>query len=134
MILTDQSSRIDSGVACRAHLTGASGEICATPAQLSYVLITPARNEATLIELTIRSVISQTVLPRKWLIVSNGSSDNTAEIVRRYATEYDWIELVQLPERRERDFAGKAEAFNAGYSRLASLGSESTTSWDLIAN
>ena len=134
MNLREQSSQICSGVACRTHSGEALGETRVTPHQLSYVLITPAHNEAALIELTIRSVISQTVLPRKWLIVSNGSSDNTAEIVRRYATEYDWIELVQLPERRERDFAGKAEAFNAGYSRLASLGSESTTSWDLIAN
>ena len=134
MILTDQSSRVDSGVARRVHLAGASGEICDTPPHLSYVLITPAYNEAALIELTIRSVIAQTVLPRKWLIVSNGSADNTAEIVRRYATEYDWIELLQLPDRRERDFAGKAEAFNAGYSRLASVASQPTTSWDLVAN
>ena len=134
MILTDQSSRIDSGVAYRTHRAGASGEICVTCPQLSYVLITPAHNEAALIELTIRSVIAQTVLPRKWLIVSNGSADNTAEIVRRYATEYDWIELLQLPERRERDFAGKAEAFNAGYLRLAAVASQPTTSWDLIAN
>src|SRR3954451_5318037 len=118
MILRDQSSPIDSSVAFRTHLARASDEIGVTPARLLYVLITPAHNEAGLIELTIRSVIAQTVLPRKWLIVSNGSADNTAEIVRHYVTEYDWIELLQLPERRERNFAGKAEAFNAGYSRL----------------
>jgi glycosyltransferase involved in cell wall biosynthesis len=134
MILRDQSPGIDSGVVCRPHLDGGFGELCVAPRQLSYVLITPAHNEASLIELTIRSVIAQTVLPRKWLIVSNGSADNTAEIVRLYATKYDWIELLQLPERRERDFAGKAEAFNAGYSRLATLGSQPTTFWDLIAN
>ena len=132
--LRDQSSRIDSGVADRTHSGDALGEICVAPAQLSYVLITPARNEAALIERTIRAVIAQTVLPRKWLIVSNGSGDNTAEIVCRYATECDWIELVQLPERPERDFAGKAEAFNAGYSRLTTLDLDPTTSWDLIAN
>jgi len=134
MILRDQSSRIDSSVACRTHLSAGSGEICVTPPQLSYVLITPAHNEAALIELTIRSVIAQTVLPRKWLIVSNGSADNTSEIVRRYAANYDWIELMQLPERRERDFSGKAEAFNAGYSRLLTFGSQPTTSWNLIGN
>jgi biofilm PGA synthesis N-glycosyltransferase PgaC len=134
MALTDQSSRLDSGVVCRPHFAGASGEICVTIPQLSYVLVTPAHDEAALIELTIRSVIAQTVLPRKWLIISNGSADNTAEIVRGYSTEYDWIELVRLPERRERDFAGKAEAFNAGYSRLATLDSQATTSWDFIAN
>jgi glycosyltransferase involved in cell wall biosynthesis len=134
MNLREQSSLIHSGVASRTHSSGALGEICVTPPQLSYALITPAHNEAALIELTIRSVIAQTVLPRKWLIVSNGSSDNTAEVVRGYATDYDWIELVQLPERRQRDFAGKAEAFNAGYSRLVTDGSHPTTSWDLIAN
>lgn len=134
MTLTDQSSRIDSGVAAGTHLRGDLGTICVAPPQLSYVLVTPAHDEAALIELTIRSVITQTVLPRKWLIVSNGSADDTAEIVRRYATKHDWIELLQLPERRERDFAGKAEAFNAGYSRLAPLSSQPTTSWDLIAN
>jgi glycosyltransferase involved in cell wall biosynthesis len=101
---------------------------------LSYVLITPARNEGAFIEPTIRSVIRQTVLPRKWIIVSDGSTDNTDEIVSRYAREYDWIELVRLPERCERDFAGKAGAFNAGYSRLITLGSKPATSWDLVAN
>ena len=134
MILRDQSSPIDSSVAFRTHLARASDEIGVTPPRLSYVLITPAHNEAVLVELTIRSVIAQTVLPRKWLIVSNGSADNTAEIVRRYAAKYDWMELVQLPERRERDFSGKAEAFNEGYSRLITFGSQPTTSWDLIGN
>src|SRR5436309_2839357 len=67
MILKDPSSEIDSGVVSCTHLAGGSGKICAIPPQLSYVLITPARNEAALIELTIRSVIAQTVLPQKWL-------------------------------------------------------------------
>jgi glycosyltransferase involved in cell wall biosynthesis len=102
--------------------------------QLSYVLVTPARNEGALIELTIRSVIAQTVLPLRWIIVSDGSTDNTDDIVRRYAREYGWIELLRLPERPRRDFAGKAGAFNAGYARLATLSSQPSTSWDFIAN
>jgi glycosyltransferase involved in cell wall biosynthesis len=101
---------------------------------LSYVLVTPARNEGLLIELTIRSVIAQTILPLRWIIVSDGSTDNTDDIVRRYAREYDWIELKRLPERPRRDFAGKAGAFNAGYSRLTTLSSQAATSWDFIAN
>ena len=51
----------------------------------SYVLITPARNEAQFIELTIKSVIAQTSKPIKWVIVSDGSTDGTDEIVSRYA-------------------------------------------------
>ena len=88
---------------------------------LSYVLVSPARNEAQFIELTIKSVIAQTVLPLKWVIVSDGSTDGTDEIVKKYASENPWIELVRMPERRERDFAGKVHAFNAGYARLKGL-------------
>lgn len=134
MILTRQLSPVSSSVSCRANRRGRVAEKFVTSPQLSYVLITPARNEGTFIELTIRSVIRQTVLPRKWIIVSDGSTDNTDEIIARYEREYDWIELVRLPERRERDFAGKAGAFNAGCSRLATLESQGSTSWDLIGN
>ena len=87
----------------------------------TYVLITPARNEAQFIELTIKSVVSQTVRPLKWVIVSDGSTDGTDDIVSKYAAEYPWIELVRMPERRERHFAGKAHAFNAGCARVRDL-------------
>jgi glycosyltransferase involved in cell wall biosynthesis len=99
---------------------------------LSYALITPAHNEAALIEQTIRSVAAQTVLPRKWIIVSDGSTDGTDEIVQRYASEHDWIELLRMPERRDRHFAGKAHAFNAGYSSL--ITHHSSLPFDLIGN
>jgi glycosyltransferase involved in cell wall biosynthesis len=87
----------------------------------SYVLITPARNEADFIELTIRSVIAQTVRPLKWVIVDDASTDRTPEIVNGYTAANPWIELVRMPERRERSFAGKANAVNAGRERLADL-------------
>jgi poly-beta-1,6-N-acetyl-D-glucosamine synthase len=84
----------------------------------SYVLITPARNEAEFIELTIQSVIAQTLRPAKWVIVSDGSTDGTDEIVNKYAVEHAWIELWRQPERAERSFAGKAAAFHVGYARM----------------
>jgi glycosyltransferase involved in cell wall biosynthesis len=80
----------------------------------AYVLISPARNEAAFIEKTIQSVISQTVLPLKWVIVENGCTDNTAEIVGRYVKDHPFIEIVPLLQDKERSFAGKAQAFNAG--------------------
>jgi glycosyltransferase involved in cell wall biosynthesis len=86
----------------------------------SYVIVTPARNEAQFIELTIRSVLAQTVRPLKWVIVSDGSTDGMDDIVGKYA-EYRWIELVRMPERRERNFAGKVYAFNAGCARMIGL-------------
>ncbi|MGH9407508.1 MAG: glycosyltransferase family 2 protein [Terriglobia bacterium] len=95
---------------------------------LTYVLITPARNEAAFIEQTIKSVVAQTTRPAKWVIVSDGSTDGTDEIVKAYAAQYEWIELLRMPERKERHFAGKAHAFNAGCGRIKD------TAYDLIGN
>jgi glycosyltransferase involved in cell wall biosynthesis len=91
------------------------------PTLPQYVLVTPARNEAAFIEKTIRSVAAQTVLPLKWVIVSDGSTDDTDRLVQAYAARHDWIKLVRLPERTQRHFAAKVAAFNAGYARLAGL-------------
>ena len=86
-----------------------------------YVLITPARNEAEFLEVTLKSVAAQSVKPLKWVIVSDGSTDGTDELVKRYQAGHEWIDLVRMPERRERHFAGKVLAFNAGYARVAGL-------------
>ena len=88
---------------------------------LNYVLITPARNEADFIELTIKSVLAQTVRPVRWVIVNDGSTDATAEIVSNYASVHSWIEMIQMPERQERHFGGKAHAVAAGRQRVAPL-------------
>jgi poly-beta-1,6-N-acetyl-D-glucosamine synthase len=94
----------------------------------TYVLISPARNEESFIERTIQSVIDQTVRPLRWVIVSDGSTDQTDEIVKRYLGRHDWIELVQRAPRQERDFAGKVRAFNEGFERIKSL------RYDVIGN
>ena len=85
---------------------------------LTYVLITAARNEERYIENTIRAVVAQTIRPAKWVIVSDGSTDRTDEIVKRYAARHNWIELLRMPEHRDRQFAAKAHCFNAGYQRV----------------
>jgi biofilm PGA synthesis N-glycosyltransferase PgaC len=85
---------------------------------LSYVLVTPARNEQRFIEQTIHSVIRQTVLPRRWVIVSDGSTDRTDDIVKTFLADYPWIALRRMPERRDRHFAAKVQCFNAGYETM----------------
>lgn len=99
---------------------------CADPAGTKfdgrrYVLVTPARNEEAFIEKTIESVIHQTILPLKWVIVDDGSTDGTAAVVSRYLDKYPWIELVQRPQRKERHFAAKVQAFNAGFEKVKAL-------------
>lgn len=95
---------------------------------LTYVLITAARNEEAYIEGVIRSVIAQTARPARWVIVSDGSTDRTDAIVNSYASKHDWIELFRMPEHRDRQFAAKANCFNAGYERVGHL------SFDLVGN
>jgi glycosyltransferase involved in cell wall biosynthesis len=95
-----------------------------------YVLITPARNEAKFIVQTLRSVVAQTVRPIKWVIVSDGSTDGTDEIVEQYAAQHSWIELFRMPNRRERDFAGKAHCLNTAWSRVRDLDFDVVASLD----
>jgi biofilm PGA synthesis N-glycosyltransferase PgaC len=85
---------------------------------LRYILITPARNEEEFIEKTIQSVINQGVRPVRWAIVNDGSTDGTGRIIGRYAAIHDWIEVVSMPERRDRSFAAKVHSFNAGYEKV----------------
>jgi len=88
---------------------------------MKYVLITPAHNEEAFIEKTLASMVAQTILPERWVIVDDGSTDHTAEVVDRYAARYPWIELVGLPQRQDRNFAAKVHAFNVGFERVRSL-------------
>ena len=86
-----------------------------------YVLITPARNEEKFIEKLISSVIGQTVLPVRWVIVNDGSTDATASIVSSYLANHNWIELLNLPPHLDRNFAAKVFAVNAGLERVRNL-------------
>ena len=100
----------------------------------TYVLVTPARNEAEFIELTLKSVVSQTVHPLKWVIVSDGSTDGTDAIVQKYASDHAWIELIRMPERKERHFAGKVIAFNSGYAKVKDMSFDAIGSVDADAS
>ncbi|MBN2106728.1 MAG: glycosyltransferase [Deltaproteobacteria bacterium] len=93
-----------------------------------YVLITPAKNEEAHIEKTIVSVLAQTALPLRWVIVSDGSADRTDAIVKKYSTEYPFIKLLRREVEGERNFSSKAFAFNAGYEEVKIL------AFDFIGN
>lgn len=86
-----------------------------------YVLVTAAYNEEVLIERLITSVVSQTMLPLKWIIVSDGSTDRTAEIILNYTRQHPFIQLFKISEDHPRNFAAQANAINASVDRLKSL-------------
>jgi poly-beta-1,6-N-acetyl-D-glucosamine synthase len=86
-----------------------------------YVLITPARNEEKNIERVIKSMMTQTVLPEKWVIVSDGSTDRTDDIVKEYSANNPWMELLRMPEHSDRHFAAKVNCFNTGYAKVKNI-------------
>jgi biofilm PGA synthesis N-glycosyltransferase PgaC len=91
---------------------------------MNYILVTSARNEEAVIERTLESVAAQTLPPLRWVIVDDGSTDTTAQIVQEYARRYDWILLIQRPRRADRNFAGKVHAINAGLEAVKDLSFE----------
>ncbi len=88
-------------------------------AEQSYVLISPCRNEAAYMRQTLDSVIAQTIRPARWVIVDDGSTDATPQILEEYANRHDWIKIVTRTDRGRRAVgAGVIEAFYAGYDTI----------------
>jgi glycosyltransferase involved in cell wall biosynthesis len=93
----------------------------ATPlATRDYVLISPCRNEAAFMVRTLDSVIAQSLRPALWVIVDDGSTDETPKILADYAARHDWIRVVPKPDRGHRAVGpGVIEAFYAGYDTVS---------------
>jgi glycosyltransferase involved in cell wall biosynthesis len=88
---------------------------------MKYVLITSARDEEAFIGGTLDSVVAQTRLPVRWIIVDDGSLDKTAEIASDYAKRLPWIALIRNPRREGRNFAAKADAVNCALAEMENL-------------
>ncbi len=98
---------------------GASGTAAhSAKAGHSYVLVTPAQNEEATVEITIRSVLSQTILPKEWIIVSDRSTDRTEELVKNYAASHDFIRLLRVDGQQGHSFASVVHATEAGLKAL----------------
>src|SRR5262245_40950770 len=87
----------------------------------AYALVTAARNEDRDIEATLKAVVAQTRKPAIWLVVSDGSTDRTDEIVQTYAAANDFISLLHLSNGRLRAFSNQAIAANRGYEAIKCL-------------
>ena len=84
-----------------------------------YVLISPCRNEAQYMRQTLDTVVGQSVLPAKWVIVDDGSSDATPQILAEYAALHAWIEVVTRKDRGHRAVGpGVVDAFYSGYEAI----------------
>ena len=90
----------------------------------SYVLMTAAHNEEALIERAMKSVLAQTILPKCWVIVSDGSTDKTNEIVESYAKQHDFIRFVKLTRESGHSYGSKGLALLRGCKLLDGISSE----------
>ena len=87
----------------------------------AYTLVTPARNEGEHIHKVIESVLRQTVQPVKWVIVSDGSTDETEEIVAQASKVNSLIQLIRIESQSKRSFGSKALAFREGFKALLNV-------------
>jgi glycosyltransferase involved in cell wall biosynthesis len=87
---------------------------------MNYVVVTPAKNEEKFIRKTLDSMVSQSKLPLKWIIVDDGSTDNTLSILKEYENKYSWIGIVENHNKAESRVGGAkvVRAFNAGYEHV----------------
>jgi glycosyltransferase involved in cell wall biosynthesis len=84
-----------------------------------YVVISPCRNEADFMRQTLDSVIAQSIRPARWVIVDDGSTDRTPDILAEYRAKHDWIDIVTRTDRGRRAVGpGVIEAFYAGYATI----------------
>ena len=87
-----------------------------------YVLITPVHNEEDFIGQVIESVVSQSILPRRWVIVDDNSTDGTNDIINRYKQRYDFIELKRLGRGNiESDYSHRVSVVLAGIEATKTL-------------
>ena len=92
-----------------------------------YVIVTPVRDEEAYLRFTLDSMVQQTVLPREWVIVNDGSTDNTGNIIDEYAAKYSWIRHIPRGNRGFRKTGGGVvEAFYDGFNSLE------TQDWDFV--
>ncbi len=84
-----------------------------------YIIITSAYNEAKYIERTIQGVLAQSILPDKWIVVDDGSTDDTAEIVQRFAEEHKWIQYIHRTRESEQSYyRSSVYAIMLGYEQV----------------
>ena len=84
-----------------------------------YVIISPVRNEEDYIKLTIESVINQTVKPVQWILVNDGSTDKTEEIIKGYLSKNTWMKLINLTDRGYYfPGTGVVNVFYKGYEQI----------------
>jgi poly-beta-1,6-N-acetyl-D-glucosamine synthase len=96
--------------------------------QVNYSILTPTRDEEKFLANTIECVVRQSIQPAEWIIINDGSRDNTGKIIDDYARKYSWIRALHRPDRGFRTTGGGVEAFLDGLKLLQ------TQDWEFLVN
>jgi len=101
---------------------------------MSYVLITPIKDEAKNLQQLKNTILNQTVKPLVWVIVDSGSEDGGFQIAKELFEEYNWIHVIQQKQFFEKGYGYKnfAEAINEGYSYAKKLCSENGIDYSFV--
>ena len=92
-----------------------------------YLIVSPVRDEAEYIRGTVESVLAQNILPAEWILVNDGSKDDTESILREYILKFPWMRLVNLSDRGFRKAGGGVmQAFYAGFN------ARTVEDWDFV--
>lgn len=85
----------------------------------NYIVVSPVKDEGRYVQKTLESMVAQSLRPRRWVIVDDGSCDETPALLAKYAAMHNWIEVLTVSRDRERR-PGRAEvlAFLEGYKRI----------------
>jgi glycosyltransferase involved in cell wall biosynthesis len=98
----------------------------------SYTIVTPCKNEEWNLPNLIRSVLAQTIRPILWVIVDDGSTDKSGEILDKLEKEYDWVKLIHLEDTKEYLGTHISHVYNAGFKYIIDYSKKSNLEWEYI--
>ena len=88
---------------------------------LKYVIITPVRDEELYVSETISSVLGQSHLPEKWVIVDDGSTDKTIEIINKYTKGLGWVTVLTTGSEKRNLGSAEIIAFRKGFEAVKDI-------------
>lgn len=99
-----------------------------------FLMVTPARNEEKFLSKVINSVVTSSLTPKLWVIVDDNSTDNTPDIVRNFSEKYDYIKLLPLIKKHERDMTYHySYVCKEGFDFVIQLARKNRIDWEYIA-
>lgn len=99
----------------------------------SYVIVTPCKNEESNLPYLIKSILAQTIKPVLWVVVDDGSTDNSEEILNELEKKYTWVKIIRLSGNKEYLGAHISRVYNEGFEFIKNYSAECSIEWEYLA-